>query len=99
MNAKVTYSDGVLQAALFGEIDHHTAADIRRTVDGEIERLQPSVLSLDFGRVKFMDSSGIGLILGRYRLMSMVGGSVKLDNVPPHLNRIIELSGVRSLCM
>ncbi len=98
MNVKVTYSGGVLKAALSGEIDHHTAADIRRTVDGEIERLQPEALSLDFSRVKFMDSSGIGLILGRYRLMSMVGGVVQLENVPPHLNRIIELSGVRSLC-
>lgn len=97
MNVKTVYDKGVLTALLFGEIDHHTARDIRRTIDGDIEKHHPNKLSLDFRRVKFMDSSGIGLIMGRYRLMQLVGGTVEIVNVPPHLNRIIELSGIRSL--
>lgn len=99
MNVKTIYDDGMLTALLFGEIDHHTARDIRLTVDSEIEKHHPSRLILDFRRVKFMDSSGIGLIMGRYRMMQLVGGRVSLVNVPPHLERIIALSGVRSITM
>lgn len=97
MNVKTVYDKGELTALLFGEIDHHTARDIRQLVDGDIEHYHPTKLVLDFRRVKFMDSSGIGLIMGRFRLMQFVGGTVRLANVPPHLDRIIELSGVRSL--
>ena len=99
MNVKTIYDDGILTALLFGEIDHHTARDIRLTVDSDIEKHHPSRLVLDFRRVKFMDSSGIGLIMGRYRMMQLVGGKVALVNVPPHLERIIALSGVRAITM
>ena len=44
-----------------------------------------------------MDSSGIGLIMGRYRLMKLIGGSLLVCNVPPHIKRIIDLSGVGTL--
>lgn len=97
MNVKTVYDKGELTALLFGEIDHHTARDIRQCIDSDIEKYHPEKLSLDFRRVKFMDSSGIGLIMGRYRMMQLVGGTVELVNVPPHLERLIELSGVRSL--
>lgn len=97
MNVITIYENRTLTAQLSGEIDHHTARDIRQTVDADIEKHRPEVLVLDFGRVKFMDSSGIGLIMGRYRLMKLVGGEVRIDNVPPHLERIIALSGVRSI--
>ena len=99
MNVKTIYDDGILTALLFGEIDHHTARDIRLTIDSDIEKHHPSRLVLDFRRVKFMDSSGIGLIMGRYRMMQLVGGKVALVNIPPHLERIITLSGVRSITM
>ncbi len=99
MNVKTIFDDGILTALLFGEIDHHTARDIRLTVDSEIEKHHPSKLILDFRRVKFMDSSGIGLIMGRYRMMQLVGGKVALVNVPPHLERLIALSGVRAITM
>ena len=97
MNVKTIYDNGELTALLFGEIDHHTARDIRQCIDSEIEKHLPSKLILDFRRVKFMDSSGIGLIMGRYRMMQLVGGVVTLDNIPPHLDRLITLSGIRSL--
>ena len=99
MNVKTIFDDGILTALLFGEIDHHTARDIRLTVDSEIEKHHPSKLILDFRRVKFMDSSGIGLIMGRYRMMQLVGGKLALVNVPPHLERLIALSGVRAITM
>lgn len=99
MNVKTIYDNGELTALLFGEIDHHTARDIRQCIDSEIEKHHPFRLSLDFRRVKFMDSSGIGLIMGRYRMMQLVGGVVALENVPDHLERIIALSGVRALTL
>ena len=58
---------------------------------------KPSLLRLDFSGVKFMDSSGIGLIMGRYRLMSLYGGIVRVVNVPDELERMMKLSGLSAL--
>ena len=97
MNVQLSCYKGELTALLRGEIDHHTAREIRKAIDSDIERLHPSLLNLDFSNVQFMDSSAIGLIMGRFRLMQLTGGYVKVINVPPHLKRLIELSGVGAL--
>lgn len=94
---KIIYENKILTVQLSGEIDHHNARSIRQAVDADIEKCRPKMLVLDFGRVKFMDSSGIGLIMGRYRMMKLVGGGVRIENVPAHLERIIALSGVRQI--
>ncbi len=94
---KIIYENKILTVQLSGEIDHHNARSIRQAVDADIEKSRPKMLVLDFGRVKFMDSSGIGLIMGRYRMMKLVGGGVRIENVPAHLERIIALSGVRQI--
>ena len=65
-----------LTAALTGEIDHHTAALLRSKIDEQIDRRLPQKLILDFSGVGFMDSSGIGLILGRSKRMQAAGGPV-----------------------
>ena len=82
---------------LSGDIDHHSARDMRESIDAAVQMKKPSLLRLDFSGVKFMDSSGIGLIMGRYRLMKLIGGSLLVCNVPPHIKRIIDLSGVGTL--
>ncbi len=97
MNVKFSFAAGELTANLSGDIDHHTARDMRRRIDGEIERLHPSLLILDFSTVQFMDSSAIGLIMGRYRLMQLTGGYIRVSNIPKHLKRLIELSGIGAL--
>ena len=61
-------------AWLSGEIDHHAAIDLRRQIDEAVLAGPPPLLVLDFGGVTFMDSSGIGLIMGRCRLMQESGG-------------------------
>ncbi len=86
-----------LTVYLSGDIDHHSARKIREATDALIQQNQPSVLKLNFGGVNFMDSSGIGLIMGRYRMMLLYGGSVKVVNVPENLRRIMELSGLSGL--
>src|SRR5574344_1559761 len=96
-NVQITSANGELTAVLSGEIDHHTAREIRRVIDAETEKLHPPILKLDFAGVRFMDSSGIGLIMGRYRLMQLLGGRLFVINIPKHLQRIMELSGVGAL--
>lgn len=93
----LTYSNGALTARLCGEIDHHIAPRIRSEIDMKCESLRPAVLILDFKAVSFMDSSGIGLIMGRYRCITLLGGRMEVVNIPPTLAKIFTLSGIESL--
>ena len=97
MYVQTVLSQDDLTAMLIGDIDHHTAREMRKEIDALVEKHHPTLLRLDFSTVQFMDSSGIGLIMGRYRLMSLIGGRVLVCNVPPHLKRILNLSGEGSL--
>lgn len=94
---KTYFENNTLTVFLSGEIDHNCAGPIRTQIDGQAESLYPKNLHLDFSKVSFMDSSGIGLIMGRYRTMSLLGGNLKVINVPDRLQRIIALSGVGAL--
>lgn len=91
------HRDGVLTASISGDLDHHTAASIRESIDQMAESAMPKVLILDFGGVGFMDSSGIGLIMGRYKLMDSMGGSVRVEHASPQLQKIIRLAGLSLL--
>ena len=86
-----------LTVLLAGEIDHHSAAGMRAQIDEAIERYRPSVLVLDFGGVTFMDSSGIGLVMGRYKLMNTFGGSVDVVSIPKPLQKVMRLAGLDRL--
>lgn len=86
-----------LVALLSGEIDHHTAAEFRDSIDREAEMLHPSVLVLDFGGIGFMDSSGIGLIMGRYRNAAAYGGVIRVINPSPMIERMMKLAGMTRL--
>ncbi len=91
------FRDGVVTAKLSGEIDHHIAPQIRGEIDARCESCRPSRLVLDFGKVGFMDSSGIGLVMGRYRMISLIGGKLEVVNVPQNLRKIFVLSGLGNL--
>ncbi len=84
-------------ARLSGELDHHSANDVRAKLDKLIE--DPSILELvlDLSGVTFMDSSGLGVILGRYRTVTARGGRVLLSAVPVPIDRIFRMSGLYSL--
>ena len=84
-------------ALLTGEIDHHGAGKVRDTIDDSLRRTCHRMLVLDFGGVEFMDSSGIGIVLGRYRLMQDMGGKLALRNLPPHIRRVMQVAGISSL--
>ena len=90
-------TEDVLSIGLFGEIDHHTAAPMREGIDAEALRRLPRLLILDFAGVTFMDSSGIGLVMGRCRLLETFGGRVELENVPAPLKKVMRLAGLERL--
>ena len=69
MSVKIINDENKLTAVLSGEIDHHIAKELRRDIDFAVREFQPEELVLDFAEVGFMDSSGIGLVMGRYKLM------------------------------
>ncbi len=94
---KITFSDGILTAFVQGEIDHHSAVGIRTEIDRRIQKDKPDVLRLDYSNVTFMDSSGIGLIMGRYKLISAYSGKIEVVNVPVNMARVVRLSGIEKL--
>ncbi len=81
-------------ALLSGDIDHHNSAVIRDAIDEAIRKQQPEVLTLDFNNVIFMDSSGVGLVMGRYQTAKNYGGRVIIKNLSPQYYRIMKLSGI-----
>lgn len=94
MNIKYQNEDKLLLVELTEEIDHHTVEKIRRRVDYEIQRFLPRKTIFDFSSVSFMDSAGIGMIIGRYKLLSMLGGELEIRNVKPQVEKILKMSGI-----
>ena len=94
MNVNYNGEDKLLLFEITEEIDHHTTEKIRRRADYEIQRYMPRKAIFDFGGVSFMDSAGIGLIIGRYKLLSMLGGQFEVINVKPNVEKILHISGL-----
>ena len=97
MKSRISFDNSIMTVQLFGEIDHHSARCIREQTDRLIQQKKPRELRLDLSSVSFMDSSGIGLIMGRYRLMGLYGGRLKTVNVPRELEKLMLLSGLGAL--
>ena len=73
VNSKYIQENKTLILEITEEIDHHTTEKIRRVADNEISRYMPRKVVLDFNNVSFMDSAGIGMVLGRYKMIKMLG--------------------------
>ncbi len=84
----------ILTATPTCEIDHHTAKYIREKIDRELMSVRADILVLDFSEVRFMDSSGIGLIIGRAEAAGNIGASVRVVGLSPILMKIVRLSGI-----
>ena len=80
-----------------GELDHFCAQSVRRDLDALLLDRSVRTLILDFSSLTFMDSSGIGVVLGRYRLLCLRGGSVALMHLTPQVRRIYDLSGMAQI--
>lgn len=97
MPVTIKTENNIMTALIDGDIDHHSARQIRENIDTSIINCRPFQLYLDFNGVSFMDSSGVGLILGRYKLMKSVNGTVKVVNCPPIIDRMLKLAGLKTL--
>ncbi|MCQ2454935.1 MAG: anti-sigma factor antagonist [Clostridia bacterium] len=97
MAVEISARGEVLTAVLIGEIDHHSAFYIRKEIDSAIELNMPSLLILDFERVTFMDSSGIGLVMGRYKTIAKRCGEVHVVGAKPQIYKVMKLSGLERL--
>ena len=86
-----------LVAKLNGELDHSCAAESRERLDKEISTGGMKNLVMDFDMVDFMDSSGIGLIMGRSKLMKQCGGSLEVRNPQPYIRRVLKLAGIERI--
>ncbi|HJJ04972.1 MAG TPA: anti-sigma factor antagonist [Clostridiaceae bacterium] len=94
MNCKYVQADKLLWLQITEEIDHHTTEEIRRKADYEITRYMPRKVIFDFNQVTFMDSAGIGMLIGRYKVAKMLGSNIEMINVKPSIKKIFEMSGV-----
>ncbi len=94
MNVRYNTLDKLLVLELTEEIDHHSTEKIRRRADYEIQRHMPRKTIFDFSGVTFMDSAGIGMVIGRYKVISMLGGKIAMINVKPNVKKIFEMSGI-----
>ena len=88
---------GTLTVCLMGELDHSAAARVRAEIDPLIDGAGVRRLVFDVGRLEFMDSSGIGLIIGRYKLMNRRGGSVAVSGTDERIDRIFKMAGLYQL--
>ena len=95
-NARVIseVKDNTLYAAIVGEIDHHSASALREELDDTFLAARANIIELDLATVDFMDSSGLGVIMGRKSTADSIGAEFKLVNPTPRIARIIELAGL-----
>jgi stage II sporulation protein AA (anti-sigma F factor antagonist) len=95
----VTYEvrNGVLVISVDQELDHHSAGQIRMLTEDVLAQRKVKGILFDFSNTTFMDSSGVGMIMGRYKKMKTQGGFVGVTGVSPAINRILEISGLYKL--
>lgn len=91
------YHQDVLRIRIKGDIDHHSAKRTRESIDELILSKKPLVVILELNRVEFMDSSGLGLILGRYTVASEIGAKIILFKPSKRIRKILELAGIERI--
>jgi len=98
-NASVCFSqeNSTLTAKLSGDIDHHSAFQVREKIDMELYAKQPQLLVLNLKNVSFMDSSGLGLILGRMNRANEVDADFILADPSPQIEKILHLAGMERM--
>lgn len=91
------FTGTILKIKLRGEIDHHSAVAVRTAIDDMIHSKKPIELMIDMSAVDFMDSSGLGLIMGRYNTMKAIGGKISVADPTPATEKIMKLAGMERI--
>jgi len=82
---------------LSGEIDHYASAIIRKEIEESISSRDIQTLHLDFSDVSFIDSSGVGMLIGRYKTMKEKGGGISAGGLAPSVERLYRLAGLHRI--
>ncbi len=90
----IRQEDNVLIVTLPEEIDHHKTPELAEAIDDMLLNGTADRVIFDFASTRFMDSSGVGLLVGRYRKVQTLGGQVLVCNVAGHMAKILQLSGI-----
>lgn len=89
--------NATLIVALNGEIDHHSAGVLRQRIESELMKMNGRNIIINFSSVEFMDSSGIGMVIGRYKYTAALGGKTAIVCTNEKINEIFKLSGILQL--
>ncbi len=94
MQLDLKKTDTILVVQITGELDHHCADEIRRRIDRELMSVQINHVIFDFSELSFMDSSGIGMLMGRYRVIKYLGGQAWIVCHSAAIEKILEMAGI-----
>ncbi|SES62418.1 STAS domain-containing protein [Anaerobranca gottschalkii] len=97
MKVVVRYENKFMIASLVGELDHHTAVEVREVLQKEIQKEITTKVILDLKGLKFMDSSGVGVILGRYKELDKLGGKLVVTGLNDTVKKIFQISGLNKI--
>lgn len=97
MNIGFEHVDRLLVVKIDGDIDHHSCEEIRSRIDKEVTIKNPRSILFNMEHVGFMDSSGIGVLIGRYKLIANNGGKAGMINVKPQIMRLCEICGLQKI--
>ncbi len=86
--------ESLLIVKISGELDHATAPKLAKELDGYLKKYDISELRLDMKNLTFMDSSGLGVLMGRYKRMKSKGGKVSVCHLHKNIEKILQLSGM-----
>lgn len=94
-NAEFVFENNTLKIYISGEIDHHSASLIKDGIDAQILKYCPKTAVMNFEKVTFMDSSGVGLILARYKFAQNCGTNLYVQGINPKTEKILSLAGIK----
>ncbi|MCQ2436543.1 MAG: anti-sigma factor antagonist [Clostridia bacterium] len=95
--SRIQYSDGELIVHLYGEIDHHSVCAIRNGIDAAMYEKRPKSLVFELSDVDFMDSSGLGLILGRYAKANEIGTGIIVRNPKLRQENMLKMAHIQKI--
>ena len=96
-NIEITYENHILTAKILGDIDHHSARSVREKIDALIFSKRPSMVVLDLSAVEFMDSSGLGLLVGRLRVAQELRTTLRVTGVDRRKMQIFSMAGLERM--
>ena len=97
LQIKFSNKGNVLIIKLNGELDHHASDYVRRKIDNEMIKPTSKNIIFDLSNLSFMDSSGIGIIMGRYKMINNINGKAIIACSNMHIVKLLEMSGIQSI--